>query len=323
MSYSQLTLQQRYHISAFRKLGYRQKEIAEELGVSPSTISRELRRNRNLDGHYDPEYAASEARLRQQRKRKYTVWTPGVERYVRAKLKLEWSPEQIAGRMKKERGWSLSHETIYRFIYRNKANGGKLYRSLRHKSRKYHRRTSEKDNRGKIPQRVGIEERPKIVEKKSRVGDWEIDTVIGKGHQGVLVTVVDRKSKFALIGHSKSKEAQEVTDVTLRLLMPLKALAHTITSDNGKEFAKHTTIAKELEADFYFANPYHSWERGLNEHTNGLIRQYLPKERELLSVTKRELTMIQDRLNHRPRKALGFKTPYEVFFGEFLKKVAA
>ena len=188
MSYSQLTLQQRYHISAFRKIGYSQKEMAEELGVSPSTISRELKRNRNLDGHYDPEYAASEARLRQQRKRKYTVWTPGVERYVRAKLKQEWSPEQIAGRMKQESGRGISHETIYRFIYLNKANGGRLYRSLRHKSRKYHRRTSEKNNRGKIPQRVGIEERPKIVEKKSRVGDWEIDTVISKGHKGILLT---------------------------------------------------------------------------------------------------------------------------------------
>ena len=323
MSYKQLTLQQRYHISAFRKCGYTQKEIAKELGVSPSTISRELRRNVNLDGQYHPEYAASETKLRHQQKRKSTAMTPAIERYVRRRLKEEWSPEQIAGRMYKEKGWPISHETIYRFIYRNKANGGRLYRYLRHKNKKYHRRSSSKDQRGKIPGRVGIEHRPKVVEKKRRIGDWEIDTVIGKGHKGVLLTIVDRKSKFTLIGHCRNKEAQEVTAVTLRLMEPLRQVTHTITSDNGKEFAQHQTIAEKLGSGFYFANPYHSWERGLNEHTNGLIRQYLPKERELLDVSKRELAMIQNRLNHRPRKILGYKTPYEVFMGEFLKVIAA
>ena len=161
-----------------------------------------------------------------------------------------------------------------------------------------------------------------MVEKKSRIGDWEIDTVIGKGYRGVLVTLAERKSKFALIGHSLSKEAEQVTWVTLELLEPFKQITHTITSDNGKEFARHQEIAKALEADFYFANPYHSWERGLNEHTNGLIRQYLPKEKELLDVTKKELAMIQNRLNHRPRKVLGYRTPYEVFFGELVRVMA-
>ncbi len=323
MSYKQLTLQQRYHISAFRKCGYTQKEIAKELGVSPSTISRELRRNVNLDGQYHPEYAASETKLRHQQKRKHTVMTPAIERYIRSKLKEEWSPEQIAGRMWKEKARKISHETIYRFIYRNKANGGKLYGYLRHKNKKYHRRSSSKDQRGKIPGRVGIEHRPKVVEKKRRIGDWEIDTVIGKGHRGVLLTIVDRKSKFTLIGHCQSKEAREVTQVTLRLMEPLKQVIHTITSDNGKEFAQHQRISEKLDSGFYFANPYHSWERGLNEHTNGLIRQYLPKNRELYNVSKRELAMIQNRLNHRPRKVLGYKTPYEVFMGEFLKVVSA
>jgi len=322
MSYTQLTLKERYHISACHKLGYNQKEIALELGVSPSTISRELRRNRNEQGHYDPEAAQIETRLRHRHKHKHTVITPSIERYIRSKLKVEWSPEQIAGRLKRERGGSVSHETIYRFIYANKARGGRLYQALRHRNKSYHRRGAAKDSRGKIPHRIGIEERPEVVEKKSRIGDWEIDTVIGKGHQGVLVTLADRKSKFALIGHSTTKEAEQVTRVTLELLEPLKQVTHTITSDNGKEFARHQEIAKALEADFYFANPYHSWERGLNEHTNGLIRQYLPKEKELLDVTKKELDMIQNRLNHRPRKVLGYRTPHEVFFSELSRVMA-
>ena len=294
------------------------------MGVSPSTISRELRRNADTGGHYDPEEAEIATRLRHRSKAKHTVMTPGVERYVRSKLKEEWSPEQIAGRMCREKGWGISHETIYRYIYRNKANGGRLYQRLRHRNHKYHHRAYVKKPRGKIPQRVGIEHRPAIVESKQRVGDWESDTVIGKGHQGVLLAIVDRKSKFTLIGHCRSKEAQEeVTAVTLRLMEPLKALTHTITSDNGKEFAYHQRIAQTLESGFYFANPYHSWERGLNEHTNCLIRQYLPKDRKLLSVSKKELAFIQNRLNHRPRKALDYRTPYEVFMGEFLKVVSA
>jgi IS30 family transposase len=322
MSYTQLTLKERYHISACRKLGYNQKEIALELGVSPSTISRELRRNRNEQGHYDPETAQIETKLRHRHKHKHTVITPSIERYIRSKLKVEWSPEQISGRLRRERGESISHEPIYRFINANKERGGRLYQALRHRNKRYHRRGSSKDSRGKIPHRIGIEQRPSVVEKKSRIGDWEIDTVIGKGHQGVLVTLADRKSKFALIGHSPTKEAEQVTRVTLELLAPLKPVTHTITSDNGKEFSRHQEIAKVLEADFYFANPYHSWDRGRNEHTNGLIRQYLPKEKELLDVTKRELAMNQNRINHRPRKVLGYRTPHEVFFGEWVRVMA-
>ena len=157
--------------------------------------------------------------------------------------------------------------------------------------------------------------------KITRIGDWEIDTVIGKGHQGVLVTVVDRHSKFALIAPAASKHAPIVSDALLRLLEPLKPVTKTITSDNGKEFAFHESIARKLEANFYFANPYHSWERGLNEHTNGLIRQYLPKEKKFASLTHKEVTMIQNRLNHRPRKVLGYKTPHEVFFAKLIREL--
>ena len=177
--------------------------------------------------------------------------------------------------------------------------------------------------RGTIIDRVMIDKRPKIVEKKSRIGDWEIDTVVGKDHKGFLVTVVDRKSKFSIIKSVPTKHAEVVTAALIEMLTPMQKITHTITSDNGKEFAYHKQVSVALDTDFYFANPYHSWERGLNEHTNGLIRQYLPKKSEFLNVTKEQVTMIQNKLNHRPRKILKYKTPYEVFMSEFSRKMAA
>ena len=168
-----------------------------------------------------------------------------------------------------------------------------------------------------------IAKRPKIVEKKSRIGDWEIDTIVGKNHKGFLVTLVERKSKFTLIKNVVSKHTKVVTKALLEIITPLKNITHTITSDNGKEFAYHKEVSAALDTDFYFANPYHSWERGLNEHTNGLIRQYLPKKSEFLNVSKDEIIMIENRLNHRPRKILNYKTPYEVFFSEMSRRLAS
>ena len=323
MKYTQLTLQKRYQISALQKAGYNQKEIANELSVHPSTISRELRRNRDRVRGYQPELAQIQSTKKHQEKSKRKSMTKRVEKYIRIKLKEDWSPEQISGRMKLDTGESVVHETIYRYIYDNKANGGKLYKSLRHKNKKYHKRSNDYKARGTIIDRVMIDQRPKIVEEKSRIGDLEIDTVIGKNHIGALVTVVDRKSKFTIIKNVPSKEARIVTQALIEMIQPIKAITHTITSDNGKEFAYHKEVAAALDADFYFANPYHSWERGLNEHTNGLIRQYLPKKSEFTNVSKDEIIMIQNRLNHRPRKVLGYKTPYEVFFSEMSKKLAS
>lgn len=225
--------------------------------------------------------------------------------------------------MKLDTGISVVHETIYRYIYTNKKNGGKLYKYLRHKNKKYHHRSNDYQARGTIIDRVMIDKRPKVVEKKNRIGDLEIDTVIGKNHKGALVTVVDRKSKFVLIKNVPSKEASVVTEALIEMIQPIKAITKTITSDNGKEFAYHKQVSAALNTNFYFANPYHSWERGLNEHTNGLIRQYLPKKSEFLNVSKEEIIIIQNRLNHRPRKVLNYKTPYEVFFNEMSKKLAS
>jgi len=323
MKYKQLTLEKRYHISALQKAGLNQKEIAQELSVDPSTISRELRRNRDETRGYNPELAQIRSTKKHKCKTKRNAITKQVEKYIRNKLKQDWSPEQLAGRMKIDIGVTVVHETIYRYIYANKANGGRLYKLLRHKNKKYHKRSNNYKARGVLIDRVMIAKRPKIVEKKSRIGDLEIDTVIGKNHIGALVTVVDRKSKFALIKNVPTRQADVVTKALIEMITPIKAITHTITSDNGKEFAYHKEVAATLDIDFYFANPYHSWERGLNEHTNGLIRQYLPKKSEFIDVSKDEIIMIQNRLNHRPRKVLGFKTPYEVFFSEMSRKLAS
>ena len=297
--------------------------IALEIGVHPSTISREFRRNNDKVRGYSAEIAQVISAKNHKEKSKRFSLTKPIEKYIRAKLKQDWSPEQISGRMKLDTGISVVHETIYRYIYSNKKNGGKLYTYLRHKNKKYHHRSNDYRSRGTIIDRVMIGKRPKIVEKKSRIGDWEIDTVVGKDHKGFLVTVVDRKSKFTLIKNVVSKHAEVVTQALIEMITPLKNITHTITSDNGKEFAHHKQVSAALDADFYFANPYHSWERGLNEHTNGLIRQYLPKKSVFIGVSKEEIIMIQNRLNHRPRKILNYKTPYEVFFSEMSKRLAS
>lgn len=324
MEYKQLTLKERYHISTLLKRGWKQKEIAESIGVHPSTICREIQRNKDgITQEYSYDFAHSVATRRQQEKSKYTVFSSRIKTYIKTKLKEDWSPEQIAGRMKMDIGLGICHETIYRYIYYNKSRGGRLYTYLRHKNKKYHSRSNSYQRRGIIIDRTSIDKRPKIVEKKNRIGDFEIDTVIGRHHIGALVTVVDRKSKFTLIRKVGSKQAKEVTTALLEMLLPLKPVTRTITSDNGKEFAYHKEVSDALDTGFYFAHPYSSWERGLNEHTNGLIRQYLPKKTDFTEVSKEEIITIQDKLNHRPRKVLGYRTPYEVFFKEFAKVLAA
>jgi len=324
MQQKQLTQKERYHIWASLKRGVTQKEIANTIGVHPSTICREIKRNKDVTTQeYHYAFAQTKSQRRQQNKRKYTVFTSKIKTYIKKHLNKDWSPEQIAGRMKLDTGLSICHETIYRYIYQNKSMGGRLYKRLRHKNKKYHNRANTYQRRGIIIDRVSIDKRPKIVERKNRIGDFEIDTVIGRHHIGALVTVVDRKSKFTLIKNVASKRAEEVTKALIDMLLPLKPITKTITSDNGKEFAYHKQVSEALNTSFYFAHPYSSWERGLNEHTNGLIRQYLPKKTNFTQVSKEEIISIQDKLNHRPRKILDYRTPYEVFFTEFAKELAA
>ena len=320
--FTQLTLKERYQISAYIKVGYTQVQIANTLGISQSTISREIKRN-SSEGTYKPELAEQFSFHRHKTKTKSKKLTRKVMNYIKDKLKLDWSPEQISGVMKKDKIPSVSHETIYKYIYINKHHGGKLYLKLRHKNKKYHKRGNEYNSRGVIKNRVMIDKRSKVVEHKKRIGDFEIDTVIGKNHVGALVTIVDRASKFTLIKKVSSRKASEVTKALIEMLYPIRGITHTITSDNGKEFAYHEEVSKALDTKFYFANPYHSWERGLNEHTNGLIRQYLPKQTDFTKVKRKEIREIQNRLNQRPRKSLGYKTPFEVFYAKVAKVLAA
>jgi IS30 family transposase len=310
-TYQQLTYEQRCQISVLNRSDLSQKAMAAIIGVSQPTISRELARNSGQRG-YRHKQAQEKAAQRRQAARRPTKMLPPLVTLIESKLGLEWSPEQIAGWLKLNQKRSISHESIYLHIWRDKRTGGDLYLNLRQQGKKYDKRRNGQSTRGQIINRVGIDERPRVVDNKSRIGDWEIDTVIGKGHSGALVTIVERKMKFTVSAQVMSKSAADVTQATIRLLRPYKDLVHTITADNGKEFAYHEKISKALKAKVYFAHPYSSWERGLNENTNGLLRQYFPKSTDFKLVTQAEVNRAVKRLNARPRKDLGYKTPKQL-----------
>ena len=226
----------------------------------------------------------------------------------------DWSPEQISLWLEEQNLPTVSHEWSYQHIIQDKRCGGTLHPHLRRR-KKRKKRYGAHERRGQLPNRVSIEERLAIVERRERFGDWELDTIIGKSHKQAIVSLTERKSRLSLIAKVKTKGANEVEQAVLKLLKPLSEQVRTITSDNGKEFACHESIARTLNADFYFAHPYASWERGLNENTNGLIRQYFPKNQDSTTITHEELPFVMDKLNNRPRKFLAMKTPNQVFFG--------
>lgn len=310
-TYTRLTEDERYQIYEDKFIGLSHRQIAKKLNRHHSTISREIARNTGLR-NYRPRQAHQLAQQRHLLKPKHIKMTVDVQTLISRHIKKDWSPEQIQGRLRKEGYAMVCFSTIYRFIQNDKANGGQLYKHLRH-SKPYKKRTGKPEARGQIIDRISIDERPDMVDQKVRLGDWEADTVIGKSHQGVLVTLAERVSKKTLIARVQSKHAEGVTAAIVQLLKPEKGNLHTITFDNGKEFAYHKKIAETLDIEGYFAHPYHSWERGLNENHNGLIRQYLPKGMTLDQVTDKEIRTIQDKLNNRPRKTLGYKTPNEVY----------
>lgn len=320
MKYHRLTQQERYQIYALLKEGLSLSAIAKNIGKDKSTISRELKRNTGQKG-YRPKQANTLAVDRVKSKVKSSYLQEIQINYIEEKIQLKWSPEQVSGRMRVDGLSSVSHETIYRYILRDKLNGGKLYLHLRHKHKhkRYKKRYGSHDKRGQIPNKVSIEERPDIVEEKERIGDFEIDLIIGKHHKQALVTVVDRKSKFTLIKKISHKQSALVETALIEMLLPVKKWLHTITSDNGKEFAAHETVAERLDADFYFCHPYASWERGLNENTNGLIRQFFPKGSEFTHITQAQIIEAQNNLNYRPRKSLDYRTPAEVFYATILE----
>lgn len=317
MSYTQLTQGQRYHIYAFMKTGYTQSAIAAELGVHKSTVSREIKRNRGGRG-YRPKQAHKFALLKRSARAKPRIG-PEAWELVEKYLRLDLSPEQVCGRLKLERGVCVSHERIYQHVYTDKRSGGDLHTHLRCQ-KKRRKRYGKYSRRGQIPGRVGIEHRPAVVDSRGRIGDWEADTIIGKGHRQAIASFTERKSMFTLLKKTHQKAAELIEDAADKLLGPVKDKVHTITSDNGTEFARHKAIAKKLGAAFYFAHPYHAWERGTNENANGLVRQYFPKGLDFKTITDEQVNFVTDRLNNRPRKKLGFLTPKEVFYN--LKPVA-
>lgn len=312
MAYEQLTLGERYQIQALLKAGKNKAEIARILRRHRSTIAREIARNQGQRG-YRPKQAQNKASQRRRDAGKSIKFTDKVKKYVDEKLALQWSPEQIAGRMESDIATKVSHERIYQYLVEDRKAGGSLWSHLRRSGKKRKKRYGRADNRGRIPNRTGIEQRPAIVDRKARRGDWEGDTVIGSGHQGALMTLVERKRQYALVAPVASKSAPEVTRAILeRAASIAPSLLKTMTFDNGKEFSEHEKIASALGVSVFFARPYHSWERGLNENTNGLIRQYFAKKTSFRNVSAHRVQEVEDLLNHRPRKTLGYLTPYEV-----------
>jgi len=316
-TYRQLTETDRIEIYAMLQAGKSRRRIAAALGVAPSTICRELARH-SIHHGYHPQYAHLRACYFRRTARKAVKMTPAMITYIESRVRTEHSPEQIAECMKRDRAWSrpaISHERIYQHIWRDKAAGGQLYKYLRiARQHRYRKRRNGRDLRGVIKNRIGIEKRPAIVDRKIRFGDWEGDTIIGKNQKGALVSLVDRKSKLTLIGKVCHRTAEAVQQTIIRLMKDLPRRGYTLTVDNGKEFAGHETIARTLQMGVYFADPYSAWQRGLNENTNGLIRQYVPKGSSLQDLTEAHLQFIMERLNNRPRKSLGFLTPNEVFY---------
>ena len=309
-SYNRLTASKRIELYALKKAGLSQKAIAAQLDVHPSTISRELKRNTGLRG-YRPQQADRLACARRTRARSGRI-SQATWQSVDEMIEKDWSPEQISGHLKVNGLPSVSPEWIYQHIYENKRQGGALHIHLRCQKKRRKRRGST-ERRGQIIGRVCITERPEIVETRARIGDWEADTIIGRQGGAVLITLAERKSRFSLIIKAKNKTAAAVSAAITEVMAPHAANVHTLTYDNGKEFAYHHQISDGLEAQGFFAHPYHSWERGLNENTNGLIRQYLPKGKSFDDLTDHEVQIIMDRLNNRPRKCLGFRTPNQVF----------
>ncbi len=315
---SQLTKAQRYTISVMRKRNFSMGEIAAVIGKHKSTISRELRRNCDRrSGRYDADLAQRKCERRQKGKPHRVRFTEEVRLRVEAMLREDYSPEQVVGRCRLEGLECVSVETIYQHVWGDKRRGGDLHTHLRRKGRKYRKRGAKKDSRGVIRDRVSIDERPKVVDDKSRFGDLEIDLIMGENHRRALLTANDRASGISWIALLEGKDSKALADKAAEMLMPFKGLLHTVTSDNGKEFAEHKAIAKSLAVDYYFAHPYHSWERGANENMNGLIRQYLPKGTPFDGLDDNEIKRIRDKLNNRPRKKLGFLTPIEYFFANF------
>lgn len=313
MSYHQITREDRYTISALRKQGLSPADIAKHMGRHRSSIYREINHNRCNDGHYRPSKADTRTATRRSVSRRNQQFTQDDYRLVDEHLRKDWSPEQISGYFKANDLLSISHETIYRHVWEDKAEGGDLHTHLRGACKRRRKRYGAYDSRGRLAGKRHIDERCEAANERTEFGHWEIDLVHGKGSKDCIVTLVERKTRYTLIGKLKSKTKEQTNTRTLKLINPITSTFKTITADNGTEFHGFANIEKKGELEFYFATPYHSWERGTNENTNGLIRQYLPKKESMSSLTQARCNAIAKKLNSRPRKILGYHTPEEAF----------
>jgi transposase, IS30 family len=307
-----LTPEQRYAISVMHKQGCSQIMIARTIGKDKSVVSRELKRNANLKGKYSFEYAQDMAELRKERMKKPRKLLPELKRKIIAMIHDDYSPQQIKGRLAIKNEDFVSHETIYKIIRQDKLQGGTLYEHTRHRLKHRKRPVGKKIA---IKNRVSIDQRPEVVNLKKRFGDWEIDTIVGVNNKGAIVTMVERQTAFMMmekLEHGKS--AKELTKTVVQLLTAYINSVHTITGDNGTEFADHQTIAKKLKTSFFFTHPYAAWEKGLIENTNKLIRQYISKKTNLEQLNQQQIKQIQHKLNNRPRAKLNFYSPKELFF---------
>jgi transposase, IS30 family len=314
LNYTHLTREERYQIHALRSQGIGVAAIAAHLGRHRCTIDRELARNRGEQG-YDPAKAHQRARARLSGPSNVHTIADEVWKMAESYLRLWLSPEQVSARLRLQGQRSPSKESLYLRVYADQAAGGNLGQYLRCQKVRRKRYGSGQERRGVLRNCTRIDQRPKVVDKRSRIADWEGDTVIGCGHQGVLVTLVERKSRYTLAAALPRRTSALVGQAMIDLLRPHKERCKTITLDNGKEFADHEFVARCLQAKVYFAHPYCSWERGLNENHNGLLRQYFPKYMSLAEVEQSQVDAAVYALNHRPRKCLGWRTPHEVFYG--------
>jgi IS30 family transposase len=317
MKNKQLISGQRYQIQSLLQVNTSKKRIAELIGTSVSSVYREISRNKGKRG-YTAASAQEYCDIRKERYKGNRKMTASMERYIKEKITTEqWSPQQIVGYAKLQGVPMVSHERIYQFIRKDKAQGGLLWKHTRHKLK--HRKRPVSGKQVNIKNKVSIELRPAMVDNRERCGDWEIDTIIGKDGKGAILTLTERLTGFLLMEKLPlGKQAVPLSKVAVRLLFAYKDTVHTITSDNGSEFAEHELIAKKLNANFYFAHPYSSWERGLNEYTNGLIRQYMPKGTDFDLYSDDFIRLIQNKINKRPREKLFFQSPSKIFYASLL-----
>lgn len=314
MKYHQLTSHERFSLASLRKQGLNQSEIARNMGRHRSTVCRELKRNSSRhDGSYRPSKACEKTAGRRSRSRRNQRVSAAQWRIVEKLLQEKWSPEQIAGTRHLARSFRISHETIYRHIWKDKAQEGSLYTHLRCAQKRRRKRYRSYDSRGRLAGKRHISERAPIINDRTELGHWEIDTVIGKGSQHCIVTLVERISGFTLIGKLKARTKKELNRRTIKLIRRFPGRFQSITADNGTEFHDYKELERKTGVIFYFATPHHSWERGTNENTNGLIRQYIPKGTSMTRLTQPQCNAIAHKLNTRPRKRHGFRTPINVF----------